>query len=172
MIIDSGELGNLQQDLEGASVALRLGSYDVLHAGHQEGIQYAASQADILVVGVMPDSYVARVKGPGRPLNSEGYRVEAIDAAEAVDYSFVAPGTVLGLARVVQALKPAVYVEGSEHARRTGLLKAGMLGLMGVEYVRDWQNNPESTSLMVARFGREEALARSSLHFHFAEGAA
>jgi len=44
---------------------------------------FAHSQADLLAVGVMPDTYVQKHKGYDRPMNSELSRVAALGAEEA-----------------------------------------------------------------------------------------
>lgn len=172
MIIERDNLSTLRQDLGEASVALRLGSYDVLHTGHRKGLGRTAMLADILVVGVMPDEYVSRVKGPARPYNPAYRRIEAIDKAEEVDYSFIAPDNALGILRAIHALRPTVYAESEDHARYVRPLKAGVLRAMGIDFTVIERQEEESTTLMVERFGISGALARSSLDFRFEEGTA
>lgn len=165
MIVNSGELPNIRRNFEESRIALRFGTYDVLHSGHKEGLEYAAEKADILVVGVMPDEYVSKIKGPERPINPIDRRIAAIDEAEAVDYSFVSPRTSLGVIAVMRTLRPDIYIEGREHAERTAMLKAGLLGVLGVEYAIHDHSRYESSSSMLAHFGREEAIAISGLNF-------
>ncbi len=165
MIIHRSKLADLRDDVRGASIALRFGSYDLLHAGHQAGIDHAAAQADILVLGVMSDDYIQRVKGPERPVNPEVARIERIDEAEGVDYSFVAPANNLAVARLFLKLLPDVYVQGQEHPKSQ--LKTSLLGVLGVRYVVDQQPRIASTSQMIDCLGLEEAKAHSNLEFRF-----
>lgn len=165
MVIRSHELADLRDVTGDASIALRFGSYDLLHAGHQAGIDHAATQADILVLGVMPDDYLKRVKGPDRPVNSEAVRVKAIDDASGVDYSFIAPASNLALVGLFLKLRPEVYVEGQEYpkSRRKTLL----LGALGIRHVVDQQTRIASTSQMIDRLGVQEAKLHSNLEFRF-----
>jgi cytidyltransferase-like protein len=130
MVINGGELSQLREDLSDTTIALRLGAYDILHVGHRDSLLYATELADILVVGVLPDELVTKRKGAGRPLLPEVYRVQAIHESEAVDYSFIAPRTLAGIARSFRQLRPDVYIEPLEHARHTRILKAGLLRIL------------------------------------------
>lgn len=165
MVIDEGELPQLRHDLYDATIGLRFGAYDILHTGHRDSLAYAATLADIVVVGVLPDELVAKRKGPDRPLLPEQYRVHAVNESDAVDYSFIAPRSLFGLARVFYTLQPDKYIEPLEHARHTRYLKAGFLSLLGVEHVIDSRHSEESTSRIIARLGRAGAIAHSSFDF-------
>lgn len=165
MVIESDDLGHIRHDLEDATIALRFGAYDILHVGHRESLAYAATLADILVVGVLPDDYLSRKKGHDRPLIPECERAASVAEAESVSYSFVAPGSTLGLARAMHALRPDVYVEPREHASTARLLKTGYLRLLGIDYVIDNRHSTESSSLIIERLGRAGAIACSSFDF-------
>ncbi len=68
---------------QGKTVAMCHGCFDLMHLGHIKHFQAADSIADVVVVSVTPDIYVT--KGPGRPVFTEQYRMEAIAALECVD---------------------------------------------------------------------------------------
>jgi len=167
MIIDKHELNDVRSHAGGATIALRFGSYDLLHAGHRYGLNIAASQADIMVVGIMPDEYVSREKGPDRPIHSQDVRVANVDAAEGVDYSFITSRGALGVARSIAMLRPDVYIEDQEHPRSS--LKSVFLKVMGVDYITHERDRSNSTSLMIARLGVEQAIRSGSLTFSLAE---
>jgi len=57
------------------------GCFDVLHAGHS-----CKSLGDVLVVGIGSDSIIQKLKGPGRPVNSEMNRAFLIASLNNVDY--------------------------------------------------------------------------------------
>lgn len=165
MIVHANELADLRADANDATVALRFGSYDLLHAGHQAGIDYAKSQADILVLGIMPDEYVSRVKGLGRPINSEAMRIATIDAIGVSNYTFIAPAGILGVARTFLRLRPDVYIEGQEHAESQ--LKALFLNVLGIQHVVDRQPRITSTTEMIEHLGLSGAVEYSNVDFRF-----
>lgn len=165
MVIESDDLAQLRHDLEDSTMALRFGAYDILHVGHRESLAYASTLANVLVVGILPDAYLARKKGPDRPLIPERERAEAVADASTVDYTFVAPSSTLGLARAVRSLRPNVYVEPREHAAHARLLKSGFLRLIGVEFIIDHRYTPESSSRIIEQLGRTGAIACSSFDF-------
>lgn len=161
MIVSVNDLSGLRAEIS-STIALRFGTYDLLHIGHKEGIDFAASQADILVLGIMPDQYVRQIKGATRPVIAEQDRLNIIDQVSNVDYSFVAPVGKLALAKVFWDLHPDVYIEEVVKESRS---KATFLSLLGINYCIDTQPKVSSTSLMIAALGVEEALVRSSLLF-------
>lgn len=167
MILQPSELRRLRRENEDLRIALRLGCYDILHPGHQHGIDFAGSQADLLVVGVMPDAYVRKHKGYDRPVNDALSRAAAIDAADGVDFSFVAPEGRFAIASLMLRMKPDVYVEDAEYGHSS--LKAAFLGAIGTRYVIDPSEHLGSSSRMIALLGVEEARARSSMSFAWAE---
>ena len=58
----------------GHRIVLTNGSFDVLHRGHVECLQQAASLGDVLVVGVHSDESVRKLKGTGHPMIPAGDR--------------------------------------------------------------------------------------------------
>ncbi len=88
------------------------GCFDVLHAGHVQYLRFARSQGDVLVVGVNDDASVRRMKGPTRPVNVLGDRLEVLAALEMVDavatFSEDTPAT------IIERVNPAVLVKGED----------------------------------------------------------
>jgi len=62
------------------------GCFDVLHCGHLELLYRAKALGDILIVAINTDESVKKIKGPGRPINSEMDRAALLGAMEMVDY--------------------------------------------------------------------------------------
>jgi len=90
------------------------GVFDLLHPGHVDVIVGARSRGDSLVVGVNSDPSVKRLKGPDRPIRSEGERVYVLASLEAVDAVTVFDqDTPLEL---VQLLQPDVIVKGGDYS--------------------------------------------------------
>lgn len=159
MIITPQTLETVRADNPEASVALRFGCYDLLHEGHREGLQFAAEQADILVVGILPDQMVRRQKGPERPINAAFARAARIDSASLVDYTFIAPGSALDIAQSIRRLRPDIYVEHSEHGQSN--IRRLYLGLLGVRYLIEDAEKINSTTEMLSRYGKQAAMQYS-----------
>jgi cytidyltransferase-like protein len=98
---------------QGLRVAQCHGVFDLLHPGHIRHFEAARKVADILVVTLIPDEYVA--KGPGRPVFNQRLRAESIAALQAVDYVAVNSGPTV--AEAIYKLCPDFYVKGSESVR-------------------------------------------------------
>lgn len=163
MIFNENDLRDARADYAGQTISLRLGCYDVLHYGHQKGLDFAAAQADLLAVGVMADEYIEQRKGR-TPINPEQHRVEAIDAAHNVDISFVISSfSARAIARTLFRLRPDVYVEDEEHEKK--ISKPILLSLMGTEYVIDRVSRVASSTAIIARLGIAGAAQVSSLEF-------
>jgi len=88
------------------------GVFDLLHPGHIRHFEAARTQGDILVVTVTPDRYANT--GPGRPVFNQRLRAEFIAALACVD--FVAVTEMPTAVEAIQAIRPAVYVKGSDYA--------------------------------------------------------
>jgi D-glycero-beta-D-manno-heptose 1-phosphate adenylyltransferase len=61
------------------------GCFDILHLGHIDYLARAADLGDCLIIGLNTDSSVARLKGPGRPVNNEMARAHLLAALFFVD---------------------------------------------------------------------------------------
>ena len=61
------------------------GCFDILHRGHVAYLNEAKSQGDFLILGLNSDASVKRLKGPGRPINSEADRKFVIENLKAID---------------------------------------------------------------------------------------
>ncbi len=98
---------------EGKRVVWTNGCFDILHAGHVLYLQGAASEGDVLVVGMNSDASVRAIKGPSRPVMPEHERAMVLSALACVDYVvlFSEPTTVMAL----QRLKPDVYAKGGDY---------------------------------------------------------
>jgi len=99
----------------GYRIGFTNGCFDLLHPGHVKLLAGARAACDRLVLGLNSDASVTRLKGPGRPVQTEQARAEVLAALEAVDLVVVfdedTPETLI--ARV----KPSVLVKGSDYTR-------------------------------------------------------
>jgi D-glycero-beta-D-manno-heptose 1-phosphate adenylyltransferase len=93
------------------------GCFDLLHLGHVHYLQAARALGDALVVGVNGDQSVRKLKGPGRPLNSERARAEVLSALECVDLVTIFPQ--LRATRFIEAAAPTIYTKGGDYTSQT-----------------------------------------------------
>lgn len=111
----------------GKIVVFTNGCFDILHAGHVTYLEKARRLGDLLVVGVNSDRSVRRIKGPGRPVNSEGDRARVLAALEAVDYvTLFSEETPLAL---IRQIRPAVLVKGADWKESE---------IVGAQAVKSW----------------------------------
>jgi rfaE bifunctional protein nucleotidyltransferase chain/domain len=104
-----------RRDLRGRGLRLAVtnGCFDLLHRGHAEYLARARECADALLVAVNSDASVKALKGPSRPVVSEGDRAFLLASLEAVD-AVVLFATVKPLEVFCQVV-PDVYVKGGDY---------------------------------------------------------
>ncbi len=89
------------------------GCFDILHRGHVEYLAKAAELGEILVIGMNTDASVQKIKGPGRPVNSEHARADVLAAIGFVDaVIFFDEETPYEL---IKKVEPNVLVKGSDY---------------------------------------------------------
>lgn len=89
------------------------GTFDVLHRGHLELLNYAKSLGDYLVVGIDTDDRVKEKKGPTRPVNSDQERSFMLMNLKSVDeVRFFS--TDKELENLVKSVKPDIMIVGSD----------------------------------------------------------
>ena len=93
------------------------GTFDVLHLGHIELLNYAKSLGDVLYVGIDSDERVREKKGPSRPVNSLEERIFMLQNLKAVDYvlDFSSDKALEGLIKII---KPDIMVVGSDYKNK------------------------------------------------------
>ena len=116
------------------------GCFDILHAGHVTYLEKAKSFGDLLIVGLNSDSSVRRIKGPGRPVNSENDRLRVLAALQAVDYVTVfSEDTPLNL---IGEIKPDVLAKGADWKEDQ---------IAGAKEVRSWGGSIKRVRLVPGR---------------------
>jgi D-beta-D-heptose 7-phosphate kinase/D-beta-D-heptose 1-phosphate adenosyltransferase len=102
---------------QGLRVGFTNGCFDILHPGHVKILTAARGACDRLIVGLNSDASVRRLKGEGRPLQSETARAEVLAALEAVDLvAIFEEDTPL---RLITEIRPSVLVKGGDYTRET-----------------------------------------------------
>lgn len=112
-ILSIDDVARFRQDNADKKIVFTNGCFDILHVGHKRYLQQAATLGDILVVGVNSDDSVRRLKGPGRPVNSEQDRAEILSALGFIDYVVIfGEETPYELIKKIQ---PDVLVKGGDY---------------------------------------------------------
>ncbi len=89
------------------------GCFDLLHRGHVYYLAKAREMGDVLVIGLNSDRSVTRLKGEGRPVNSQNARAEVLGALGMVDYIIVfEEDTPLNL---ISLVRPDLLVKGGDY---------------------------------------------------------
>lgn len=99
------------------TVVFTNGHFDLLHVGHVRYLQAARALGDALVIGLNSDASCAARK-PGRPLVPQEDRAELLAALGCVDAVVIFDD--LTATRLVEALRPEVYVKGGDWGRPGG----------------------------------------------------
>jgi len=89
------------------------GTFDILHRGHIELLNFARQQGDSLLVAIDTDRRVAELKGKDRPINNQQDRKFHLANLKAVD-SVCFFDSKEELIELMKHWKPDVYVKGSD----------------------------------------------------------
>ena len=89
------------------------GTFDILHRGHLELLNFARSKGDTLLVAIDTDRRVKELKGNARPINNQEDRKFHLENLKAVD------GVMLfdskeELIEIMKGWQPDIYVKGSD----------------------------------------------------------
>lgn len=89
------------------------GCFDILHRGHVEYLAKAASEGDVLIIGLNTDASVKRLKGPLRPVQDEKSRALILAALSFVHaVVFFDEDTPYSLIQLVQ---PDILIKGGDY---------------------------------------------------------
>jgi len=97
----------------GLKVGFTNGCFDLLHPGHVSLLAQAREACDRLIVGLNSDASVTRLKGTGRPVQTEAARAAVLASLASVDAVVIfADDTPMAL---LEALRPDVLVKGADY---------------------------------------------------------
>ncbi|MCB9772568.1 MAG: D-glycero-beta-D-manno-heptose 1-phosphate adenylyltransferase [Candidatus Omnitrophica bacterium] len=113
-IVSAGSLKRKLSALRrnGKKIAFTNGCFDILHFGHVSYLETAKKTNRVLVVGLNSDVSVKRLKGRGRPVNSELNRAGVLAGLAAVDYVVIF--TQDTPANLIATLKPDILIKGAD----------------------------------------------------------
>jgi rfaE bifunctional protein nucleotidyltransferase chain/domain len=92
------------------------GTFDIVHRGHIEMLNYAKSLGNFLLVAIDTDRRVKELKGEQRPINSQWDRMFMLDNLRAVD-SVRFFDSKEELIEIMKQYEPDIYVKGSDWKR-------------------------------------------------------
>jgi len=95
-------------------IVMTNGCFDILHTGHVAYLEEAKARGDRLIVAVNDDDSVARLKGPGRPVNPLEDRMAVLAGLAAVDW--VVPFGEDTPEALIGEILPDVLVKGGDYA--------------------------------------------------------
>jgi D-beta-D-heptose 7-phosphate kinase/D-beta-D-heptose 1-phosphate adenosyltransferase len=90
------------------------GTFDILHRGHIELLEYAKSLGGMLLVCIDSDRRVSELKGPTRPINTQYDRTYMLTALKCVDLVWVFDSAE-ELIDQIKLFKPDVMVKGDDY---------------------------------------------------------
>jgi D-beta-D-heptose 7-phosphate kinase/D-beta-D-heptose 1-phosphate adenosyltransferase len=91
------------------------GVFDLLHPGHIKVLTQGRATCDRLVVGLNSDASVRRLKGAGRPIQTEHARAEVLAGLEAVD--LVAIFDQDTPRELIRRIRPKALIKGGDYRR-------------------------------------------------------
>jgi D-beta-D-heptose 7-phosphate kinase / D-beta-D-heptose 1-phosphate adenosyltransferase len=138
----------------GRTIVFTNGVFDILHAGHVQFLRAAKALGDLLVVGINSDSSTRRLKGPGRPINSERDRMALVAALDTVDAVTLFDEDTP--AELIRILRPHIHVKGGDYANEA-LPEAAAVQEVGGRVVIVPLAGTLSTSSMIDRIVKEAA---------------
>jgi len=89
------------------------GTFDILHRGHLQMLQYAKSLGNHLLVAIDTDQRVKELKGNSRPINNQNDRRYMLESLRYVDTVYFFDSTE-ELIELMKKYQPDVYVKGSD----------------------------------------------------------
>lgn len=122
------------------------GTFDLLHTGHLDLLNYAKGLGDTLTVAIDSDERVSKKKGPERPINNQVTRKIILKNLKAVDDVEIFH-TDDELVQLVQKHSPDIMIVGSDWKGKT---------VIGSQYARKLvffdRVNDESTTNTLNNF--------------------
>ncbi len=98
----------------GLRVGFTNGCFDLIHPGHISLLAQARAACDRLIVGLNTDASVQRLKGEGRPINTEVARAIVLASLATVD--LVVQFDEDTPMRLIEAIRPELLVKGADYS--------------------------------------------------------
>jgi D-beta-D-heptose 7-phosphate kinase/D-beta-D-heptose 1-phosphate adenosyltransferase len=135
----------------GERVGFTNGCFDLLHPGHVALLSQARGGCHRLIVGINSDDSVRRLKGDGRPVQSEEARATVLASLAMVDLVVIfGADTPLEL---IDALRPDLLVKGADY-KIEEVVGADLVRSYGGDVMLARLEPGHSTSSTIGRIGR------------------
>lgn len=133
---------------EGLKIGFTNGCFDLLHPGHVSLLRQARARCDRLVVAINSDASTTRLKGEGRPVQSDAARALVLGSLATVDLVVIfGEDTPIEL---IRAIRPDVLVKGGQYSE-SEVVGADEVKAYGGEVVRASMEDGFSTTSTIAR---------------------
>lgn len=90
------------------------GTFDILHRGHIELLEYAKGLGEFLLVCIDTDRRVKELKGENRPINNQADRAFMLQGLKCVDAVWTFDSEE-DLERICEMYEPNIMVKGSDY---------------------------------------------------------
>lgn len=127
MVVKERELHKIRKKNNGRTVVFAIGTFDLLHKGHIDYLEWCSQLGDVLVVAVNSDERTKNRKGADRPVFDQAARLRIVDALKMVDYTVLVEDT------------RAAYEAPIKTAKLLAPDKIGIGNDQSPEYVESWQ---------------------------------
>ena len=126
--------------LAGKKIVFTNGCFDILHAGHVTYLEKARKLGDCLIVGLNSDRSTRKLKGKGRPVQSEQDRATVLSGLASVDYVVIFGEETPR--HLISVVRPHILAKGADY-------KVGQIA--GAREVLDWGGKVRLISLVRGR---------------------
>lgn len=120
------------------------GTFDILHRGHIELLNYAKSLGDWLLVCIDTDERVQQLKGSSRPINNQDDRKFMLQNLKAVDYVLFFDSEEK-LEEILEIYHADIMVKGSDYQGKP---------IVGTQYCKEivfYEHTGHSTTDIIQR---------------------
>jgi rfaE bifunctional protein nucleotidyltransferase chain/domain len=111
------EAVTLRRKFSSQKIVLTNGCFDLLHPGHIQALQEAASLGDQLWIAVNDDDSIRQLKGHKRPIQNLEERISLLGALGCVSGIFDFHDT--NLAREIELFRPDIYAKSGDYTPTT-----------------------------------------------------
>ncbi len=138
--------------IQGKTVVLTNGVFDLLHVGHVRSLEDARSRGDYLVVALNNDRSAEANKGKGRPFVPIDERMELVSSLWFVDYVTSFDGETAD--GVLELLQPDFYAKGTDYTLKT-LPERDTLKKLGIKAVFVGDKKDHSTQKLILKIRKK-----------------
>ena len=118
LVLDNNSISKIVSNVRETkqSIVFTNGCFDLLHKGHIHLLKAASKEGDFLIVAINSDNSILRIKGKGRPIQSETERVEALLKLGVLDLvTIFNHDTPFDL---IKLISPDILVKGGDYDRK------------------------------------------------------